>query len=172
MANSKVQLADGTVLMDLTEDTVTPETLAEGTTAHDAAGNLIVGVAPTDAVRYNAQTLTEEQKTQARENISAGDMAASTYDPQGRNEDVFRLIDDTLGYVKDELEDINSGDTGGEAGGDSGGMSYQIGYGLKVVDNTLMVDSVDNFEGDNSLPATAALVQSTVGNIEILLAAL
>lgn len=43
MANNKVQLSDGTVLLDLTGDTVTPETLAAGVTAHDAAGNPIVG---------------------------------------------------------------------------------------------------------------------------------
>ena len=50
------------------------------------------------------------------------------------------------------------------------GVSYEIGHGLKVEENTLMVDAVSDFEGDNTLPATAALVQSTVGNIEILLA--
>lgn len=43
MANNKVQLSDGTVLLDLTGDTVTPETLLSGVTAHDAAGNRIVG---------------------------------------------------------------------------------------------------------------------------------
>ncbi len=43
MANNKVQLSDGTVLLDLTGDTVTPETLMAGVTAHDAAGNPIVG---------------------------------------------------------------------------------------------------------------------------------
>lgn len=43
MANNKVQLSDGTVLLDLTGDTVTPETLLSGITAHDAAGNPIVG---------------------------------------------------------------------------------------------------------------------------------
>lgn len=43
MANNKVQLSDGTVLLDLTGDTVTPETLAAGITAHNAAGNPIVG---------------------------------------------------------------------------------------------------------------------------------
>lgn len=43
MANNKVQLSDGTVLLDLTGDTVTPETLLSGVTAHDAAGNTIVG---------------------------------------------------------------------------------------------------------------------------------
>lgn len=45
MANNKVQLSDGTVLLDLTGDTVTPEKLAAGATAHDAAGNRIVGTA-------------------------------------------------------------------------------------------------------------------------------
>lgn len=43
MANNKVQLSDGTVLLDLTGDTVTPQTLLSGVTAHDAAGNPIVG---------------------------------------------------------------------------------------------------------------------------------
>ncbi|MBP5462743.1 MAG: hypothetical protein J6Y20_11575 [Lachnospiraceae bacterium] len=43
MANNKVQLKDGTVLMDLTSDTVTPSTLARGVTAHNAAGTAITG---------------------------------------------------------------------------------------------------------------------------------
>ena len=70
MANNKVQLSDGTVLLDLTGDTVTPETLLSGVTAHNAAGDRIVGaVAP---VRYDvAQDLTSGQKKQARDNIGA-----------------------------------------------------------------------------------------------------
>lgn len=43
MANNKVQLSDGTVLLDLTGDTVTPDTLLEGFTAHGKDGALIVG---------------------------------------------------------------------------------------------------------------------------------
>ena len=43
MAISKVDFA-GTTLIDLTSDTVTPETLAEGITAHDASGTLIEGI--------------------------------------------------------------------------------------------------------------------------------
>ena len=35
------------VLMDLTNDTITPETLAEGVIAHDASGQQIIGLAPT-----------------------------------------------------------------------------------------------------------------------------
>lgn len=45
MANSKVQLANGTVLIDLTGDTVDASTLRSGTTAHDKAGNAITGTA-------------------------------------------------------------------------------------------------------------------------------
>lgn len=43
MANSKVQLSDGTVLLDLTGDTVAPDKLLDGVTAHDKSGALIVG---------------------------------------------------------------------------------------------------------------------------------
>lgn len=43
MANNKVQLADGTVLMDITGSTVTPETMVQGTRAYNAAGNPITG---------------------------------------------------------------------------------------------------------------------------------
>lgn len=43
MAVNKVAL-NGDVKLDLTADTVTPETLLKGTTAHNAAGELITGV--------------------------------------------------------------------------------------------------------------------------------
>lgn len=52
-------------------------------------------------------------------------------------------------------------------GGD--GESYQIGSGLKVVDGTLMVDTVNQVEEDNTLPITSAAVYTTVGNIDALL---
>lgn len=42
MANNKIILGDE-VLLDLTEDTVTEDTLSEGVTAHDASGKAIVG---------------------------------------------------------------------------------------------------------------------------------
>lgn len=58
-------------VVDLTGDTVTPETLAEGVTATAANGEKIAGVAPRDAVRYTAQSLTDAQKAQARANIGA-----------------------------------------------------------------------------------------------------
>lgn len=69
MAVNKVEV-NGETKLDLTQDTVTPENLLSGATAHNAAGEQISGaVAP---VRYDvAQDLTSEQKKQARGNINA-----------------------------------------------------------------------------------------------------
>lgn len=53
--------------------------------------------------------------------------------------------------------------------GSSGGMQYEIGKGLKVVDNTLVVDTAEDVEEDNTLPVTSAAVYTTVGNINALL---
>lgn len=64
---------NGKTLINLKNDTVTPETLAEGVTAHDASGKVITGIMPTTAVLYTAQTLTDAQKAQARENIGIGE---------------------------------------------------------------------------------------------------
>lgn len=43
MANNKVELSDGTVLIDLTNDTVDASKLKVGETAHDKAGTRITG---------------------------------------------------------------------------------------------------------------------------------
>ena len=40
---NKIELADGTVLMDLTSDTVTAGSLLSGVTAHDHTGAVITG---------------------------------------------------------------------------------------------------------------------------------
>lgn len=60
MAVNKVEV-NGETKLDLTQDTVTPENLLSGATAHNAAGEQISGaVAP---VRYDvAQDLTSDQK--------------------------------------------------------------------------------------------------------------
>lgn len=50
-----------------------------------------------------------------------------------------------------------------------GGMPFGVGHWLKVVDGNLTVNAVNDFKGDNTLPMTAAGVQTTVGNIEALL---
>lgn len=58
-------------LIDLSGDTVTAETLAEGVTAHDANGNEVTGIMPITTVLYTEQNITDAQKEQARENIGA-----------------------------------------------------------------------------------------------------
>ena len=44
---NKVQMADGTVLMDLTNDTITSEHMLVGTTAHLSSGASATGTIPT-----------------------------------------------------------------------------------------------------------------------------
>ena len=74
MAVNKVEV-NGETKLDLTQDTVNPENLLSGATAHNAAGEQISGaVAP---VRYDvAQDLTSDQKNQARDNIGAASLGA------------------------------------------------------------------------------------------------
>lgn len=48
---NKVQLADGTMLMDISSDTVTADTLLAGTTAHSKSGAAITGtMAPQELI--------------------------------------------------------------------------------------------------------------------------
>ena len=56
MAVNKVAL-NGEVKLDLTADTVTPETLLKGTTAHNAAGELITGVYEPMTIKQYTGTL-------------------------------------------------------------------------------------------------------------------
>ena len=71
MAVNKV-VYDGETIIDLTDSTVSPASLAEGETAYDASGTKVTGTMPTSVVLYNkTQNLTETQKAQARSNIGA-----------------------------------------------------------------------------------------------------
>ena len=48
---------------------------------------------------------------------------------------------------------------------------YKVGHGLKLEDDgeTLSVNAVDNFDGDNTLPITAGAVQASIGTNEVVL---
>ena len=77
---------------------------------------------------------------------------------------------DRLDYTPDGELGLYAGDkllSAVEVSGGGGG--WGIGHGLKVEDGKLAVDTAEDFSGDNTLPITAAAVQTTVGNIEILL---
>ncbi len=56
MGRSKIVYA-GDTLIDLTEDTVTPQTLLKGATAHNAAGELITGVYEPMTIKQYTGTL-------------------------------------------------------------------------------------------------------------------
>lgn len=62
-------------------------------------------------------------------------------------------------------------DTGVSARGEPGGPvdPDSLGKGLMIENGKLAVDAANDFDGDNTLPITAAAVQAAVGNIEILL---
>ncbi len=73
MANNKVQLSDGTVLLDLTKDTVSSQTLLSGVTAHNAAGDPIVGAATAGGIT-NFPTIEE-----VRANWTAVDLTNNSF---------------------------------------------------------------------------------------------
>lgn len=87
MAVNKVAL-NGEVKLDLTADTVTPETLLKGTTAHNAAGELITGVyEPMNIKQYTGTLLAsgwaaDSHGYQAQTITIAGLKASYDVDPQ------------------------------------------------------------------------------------------
>lgn len=83
MANNKVQLADGSVLIDLTSDTVTAAALRSGYTAHDAAGNVVNGALEVDPVYSVTKSLTNVTTSNDDTKVLAGnsfhmDLSANT----------------------------------------------------------------------------------------------
>jgi hypothetical protein len=77
-----------------------------------------------------------------------------------------RRMEEAVERAEDAADRAESPESGGGSG-----LPYKIGLGLKVTeDQTLMVDSANNFDGDNDRPASAALVKTQLGNIEAFLA--
>lgn len=76
MGNSKINFGDET-LIDLTGDSVTPEAMLAGVTAHNAAGDPIEGT------------------------LVPGDMKTAVYDPQGKAQDIFAYADAQAGAAMD-----------------------------------------------------------------------
>lgn len=87
MAVNKVAL-NGEVKLDLTADTVTPETLLKGTTAHNAAGELITGVyEPMNIKQYTGTLLAsgwaaDSHGYQAQTIVITGLKASYDVDPE------------------------------------------------------------------------------------------
>lgn len=87
MAVNKVAL-NGEVKLDLTADTVTPETLLKGMTAHNAAGELITGVYEPMTIKQYTGTLlasgwaADSHGYQAQTIVITGLKASYDVDPQ------------------------------------------------------------------------------------------
>lgn len=63
MGINKVELATGETLIDLSGDTVTPDLLAEGATAHDANGDPVPGTFPISEVDTQADLINQIKAT-------------------------------------------------------------------------------------------------------------
>lgn len=107
MAVNKVEV-NGETKLDLTQDTVTPENLLSGATAHNAAGKPISGtVAP---VRYDvAQDLTSDQKNQARDNIGAASLGTDGKVPTSQLPEISSVKTYTATIGTTWTEDSNIG---------------------------------------------------------------
>jgi hypothetical protein len=92
---SKVQLANGEVLVDLTEDSVTEETLAEGATAHDASGKKIIGTMKSGGASVQSDwNQTDETAADFIKNKPFGETPTVLYEgtglaPMGEDGDYF-----------------------------------------------------------------------------------
>ena len=79
---------------------------------------------------------------------------------------------DRLGYTEEGELGLFAGDrllSSARISDGVGGTGLGLGHGLAVRDGDLTVVTTDGFEGDNTLPMTAAGVQAAVGNIDVLL---
>lgn len=88
MAVSKVVLADGRTLIDLTGVTVAPDTLAQGATALDKSGNLITGAMAAGTNVYEAEVTVATNSSTLSYAFTHG---------LGKTPDAFLLFDETFG---------------------------------------------------------------------------
>ena len=92
-------------------------------------------------------------------------LEAGAYGAKG-TEIVLPTVWTSLGYIRKGA--VPSGEEGTPAPPAAGGV-YEFGHGFKMEGNRISIDTVENFQGDNTLPMTAAGVEAVVGNIEVLL---
>lgn len=126
-------------IMDISEDTVTPETLAEGATAHNAAGDPIVGLLPKVNIAQSTgssdvDVMSQKAVTDALTNLSNEKVDQATL---------------TLGYHTDGLIYIFAGDT-------------PLGNGIEMTaggDVVGFVDSANNIVVKGSLADGAYTVK-------------
>lgn len=93
MANNKVVLSDGTVLMDISSDTVTVDTLLSGYTAHDCHGNQITGAATSGGSTSDATATASDIAKGKTAYIKGSKVTGTLTDITASNS--FAMTDDT-----------------------------------------------------------------------------
>ena len=81
----------------------------------------------------------------------------------------FMPLGGTTGQVLTKKSDA---DLDAEWQDSKGGVNFKLDETLRLEDGVLKVNTAKKVEKDNTLPVTSAAVHTTVGNIEVLLAAL
>jgi hypothetical protein len=128
-------------VMDISDSTVTPETLGEGETAYDATGKKIAGKMPTTAVLYSAQTLTDAQKAQARQNIGIAP-----------TEEIVQQVLESIGTpVFGIVDENNNIILNGELGDGTYSVKYEMEDGSTVNIGNLVVDNNVYYSVTNNL---------------------
>lgn len=151
MANNKVVLSDGTVLMDISSDTVTVDTLLSGYTAHDCHGNQITGAATsggsTSDATATASDIAKGKTAYAKGSKITGavqEISSGAYTPTGTvaNSAVGNDLQLTVGNTKDVLLRSNTNtvvkaplsDFGNATADDvASGRTFTSASGVKVV---------------------------------------
>lgn len=115
MAVNKV-VYNGETLIDLTEDNVTPETLAKGVTAHDKSGEVIIGTMEggggssedLESVLTEQEelisTLKETLKSKASEELNKGMCTVNIVPPSNSNYYINRETVDSNGNIVYNLQ--------------------------------------------------------------------
>lgn len=111
MSVNKVQLANGETIIDISDSTVTPETLSEGVTAHDASGRKITGkMIPGGGSSVQSDwNQTDETAADFIKNKPFGD-SKTVIVPQGDVLFLFSEGDGGCGAVFENVEPVLDGD--------------------------------------------------------------
>lgn len=180
MANNKIILGDE-VLLDLTEDTVTEDTLSEGVTAHDASGKAIVGTGksggasswndltekPFEDVGSDFDTSNDELQLSetVKESLGKADTALQSYEE----------TDPTVpSHVKAITEqDISRWNTGGGGGASSWSALTDkpfetVGSDFSTSNNALQLSETVNTKLSNidTIAVTVENLETTVDTLE------
>lgn len=138
MANNKVQLANGTVLIDLTDSSLTSaDSIASGVTAYDRSGTKLTGTLVVDSTYSVTKNLTDVSSSSDDTKVIQGNSFFTRLAPIPNNY-VISSITVTMGGV-DVTSQVFHPDEGGGGGADLGTKT--------IIENGTYNASSDNLDG-------------------------